>query len=130
MTLILILLFQACQEPFPQFGKGGEREVVCRQHGKLKNFNGIACDCFSAKVEQSPAAGSRGHDRIEFESEMRPLATSGCWSPLHSHAAGPGSTAAMIRIANGQGFWGDWLEAPVRLRRSTFPEKCSSSGES
>lgn len=21
----------------------------------------------------------------------------------------------MIRIANGQGFWGDWLEAPVRL---------------
>ena len=22
---------------------------------------------------------------------------------------------AMIRIANGQGFWGDWLEAPVRL---------------
>ena len=20
----------------------------------------------------------------------------------------------MIRIANGQGFWGDWLEAPVR----------------
>src|SRR6185369_6574520 len=26
-----------------------------------------------------------------------------------------GSAAAMIRIANGQGFWGDWLEAPVRL---------------
>src|SRR6516165_6939833 len=23
--------------------------------------------------------------------------------------------ANMIRIANGQGFWGDWLEAPVRL---------------
>jgi len=23
--------------------------------------------------------------------------------------------ARMIRIANGQGFWGDWLEAPVRL---------------
>src|SRR5690242_9961746 len=22
---------------------------------------------------------------------------------------------SMIRIANGQGFWGDWLEAPVRL---------------
>src|SRR5512146_3130024 len=21
----------------------------------------------------------------------------------------------MIRIANGQGFWGDWLDAPVRL---------------
>ena len=21
----------------------------------------------------------------------------------------------MIRIANGQGFWGDWLEAPLRL---------------
>src|SRR6266849_7857174 len=21
----------------------------------------------------------------------------------------------MIRVANGQGFWGDWLEAPVRL---------------
>ncbi|MBX5495263.1 MAG: acyclic terpene utilization AtuA family protein, partial [Bryobacteraceae bacterium] len=21
----------------------------------------------------------------------------------------------MIRIASGQGFWGDWLEAPVRL---------------
>jgi len=21
----------------------------------------------------------------------------------------------MIRIANGQGFWGDWLEAPIRL---------------
>ena len=21
----------------------------------------------------------------------------------------------MIRIGNGQGFWGDWLEAPVRL---------------
>ncbi len=21
----------------------------------------------------------------------------------------------MIRIANGQGFWGDWLEAPARL---------------
>src|SRR5206468_9889453 len=25
------------------------------------------------------------------------------------------SAATMIRIANGQGFWGDWLEAPVRL---------------
>ena len=25
------------------------------------------------------------------------------------------SGALMIRIANGQGFWGDWLEAPVRL---------------
>src|SRR6266852_2950891 len=24
-------------------------------------------------------------------------------------------TSKMIRIANGQGFWGDWLEAPVRL---------------
>ena len=24
-------------------------------------------------------------------------------------------TRLMIRIANGQGFWGDWLEAPVRL---------------
>lgn len=24
-------------------------------------------------------------------------------------------TVGMIRIANGQGFWGDWLEAPVRL---------------
>src|SRR3981081_2120025 len=24
-------------------------------------------------------------------------------------------TSEMIRIANGQGFWGDWLEAPVRL---------------
>jgi hypothetical protein len=24
-------------------------------------------------------------------------------------------TVVMIRIANGQGFWGDWLEAPVRL---------------
>src|ERR1700750_1254104 len=23
----------------------------------------------------------------------------------------------MIRIANGQGFWGDWLEAPVQLVR-------------
>src|SRR6185437_16519198 len=23
--------------------------------------------------------------------------------------------ARLIRIANGQGFWGDWLEAPVRL---------------
>ena len=23
----------------------------------------------------------------------------------------------MIRIANGQGFWGDWLEAPIRLLR-------------
>src|ERR1035438_7781696 len=27
----------------------------------------------------------------------------------------PGRSARMIRIANGQGFWGDWLEAPVRL---------------
>src|SRR5450432_2421532 len=27
----------------------------------------------------------------------------------------PGMGATMIRIANGQGFWGDWLEAPVRL---------------
>ncbi len=27
----------------------------------------------------------------------------------------PAWDAAMIRIANGQGFWGDWLEAPVRL---------------
>ena len=26
-----------------------------------------------------------------------------------------GMGAIMIRIANGQGFWGDWLEAPVRL---------------
>src|SRR5215831_15497694 len=25
------------------------------------------------------------------------------------------SAPTMIRIANGQGFWGDWLEAPVRL---------------
>ena len=25
------------------------------------------------------------------------------------------SQSPMIRIANGQGFWGDWLEAPVRL---------------
>ena len=25
------------------------------------------------------------------------------------------SPTTMIRIANGQGFWGDWLEAPVRL---------------
>ena len=23
--------------------------------------------------------------------------------------------SSMIRIANGQGFWGDWLEWPVRL---------------
>src|SRR4029077_1844953 len=30
-------------------------------------------------------------------------------------APGPRSAATMIRIANGQGFWGDWLEAPVRL---------------
>src|SRR5947209_8839646 len=22
---------------------------------------------------------------------------------------------SMVKIANGQGFWGDWLEAPVRL---------------
>src|SRR5512138_2840359 len=27
----------------------------------------------------------------------------------------PGGSRVMIRIANGQGFWGDWLEAPVRL---------------
>ena len=27
----------------------------------------------------------------------------------------PGVEKTMIRIANGQGFWGDWLEAPVRL---------------
>jgi hypothetical protein len=27
----------------------------------------------------------------------------------------PPSLARAIRIANGQGFWGDWLEAPVRL---------------
>src|SRR5215467_13005669 len=26
-----------------------------------------------------------------------------------------GRSEGMIRIANGQGFWGDWLEAPVRL---------------
>ncbi len=25
------------------------------------------------------------------------------------------TNSSMIRIANGQGFWGDWLEAPVRL---------------
>ena len=28
---------------------------------------------------------------------------------------GHGAVAGMIRIANGQGFWGDWLEAPVNL---------------
>ena len=25
------------------------------------------------------------------------------------------SPQSPVRIANGQGFWGDWLEAPVRL---------------
>ena len=30
-------------------------------------------------------------------------------------ARNPLRSAPMIRIANGQGFWGDWLEAPVRL---------------
>ena len=34
--------------------------------------------------------------------------------PRPAAGAGTGATS-MIRIANGQGFWGDWLEAPVRL---------------
>ena len=38
------------------------------------------------------------------------------WRHAMQHATGrSGIGAIMIRIANGQGFWGDWLEAPVRL---------------
>ena len=31
--------------------------------------------------------------------------------------AGSGTTPKVVRIAAGQGFWGDWLEAPVRQVR-------------
>ena len=50
-------------------------------------------------------AAARGHcDAIIDPLDSRPSA--------HLRAGG---LARMIRIANGQGFWGDWLEAPVRL---------------
>src|SRR5204863_2866484 len=35
--------------------------------------------------------------------------------PRTDSGAGGQQREPMIRIANGQGFWGDWLEAPVRL---------------
>ncbi|HME09723.1 MAG TPA: acyclic terpene utilization AtuA family protein, partial [Bryobacteraceae bacterium] len=35
--------------------------------------------------------------------------------PSPDREAGDLPPTSMIRIANGQGFWGDWLEAPVRL---------------
>ncbi|MDQ3208618.1 MAG: DUF1446 domain-containing protein, partial [Gemmatimonadota bacterium] len=32
-------------------------------------------------------------------------------------AARGGTSGRVVRVAGGQGFWGDWLEAPVRQVR-------------
>src|ERR1019366_737977 len=58
--------------------------------------------------------------RFQVRRRARPLRCSDR-PAAHARGAGlrarslPGRSARMIRIANGQGFWGDWLEAPVRL---------------
>src|ERR1035438_7154337 len=58
--------------------------------------------------------------RFQVRRGARPLRR-GDRPAAHARGAGldarslPGGSARMIRIANGQGFWGDWLEAPVRL---------------
>ena len=60
-------------------------------------------------------AAARGH----CDAVIDPLDTRGILSfaleASMQHPIRASLGASMIRIANGQGFWGDWLEAPVRL---------------
>ena len=61
-------------------------------------------------------AAARGHcDAIIDPLETRACSVASRWKHACSTRRPPRSDATMIRIANGQGFWGDWLEAPVRL---------------
>ena len=56
---------------------------------------------------------------LAFALEACCNAVPGRWPVLPGEARrgrpAPRKRGLMIRIANGQGFWGDWLEAPVRL---------------
>src|SRR5205085_981832 len=57
----------------------------------------------------------RRHNRPARFANGPQLCAGGLFRGSRAPAPGPWRAAAMIRIANGQGFWGDWLEAPVRL---------------
>src|SRR4029077_15229521 len=61
-----------------------------------------------SSIPSKPAASSASPS-----TSPPPTVTAAIWCsrPYEPPARAP----SMIRIANGQGFWGDWLEAPVRL---------------
>ena len=61
-------------------------------------------------------AAARGHcDAVIDPLETRGVLSFALEASMQHATARSGMGAIMIRIANGQGFWGDWLEAPVRL---------------
>jgi hypothetical protein len=62
-------------------------------------------------------AAARGHaDAVIDPNQSREVLTLALEVAMHRPRATPLPWRhLMIRIANGQGFWGDWLEAPVRL---------------
>ena len=61
-------------------------------------------------------AAARGHcDAVIDPLETRAVLTLRAGSLQHARGTALALETLMIRIANGQGFWGDWLEAPVRL---------------
>src|SRR5205085_557949 len=72
---------------------------------ELRELAGCS-SCRRARSCGHPARSTRNAPR----SDIRARNSAGKQS-----AQAPGARDSMIRIANGQGFWGDWLEAPVRL---------------
>jgi 3-methylcrotonyl-CoA carboxylase beta subunit len=111
----------------------GDSAVQALSHGpeleKLKRKGGRP-DELKERIEKTRAdyerwldakyAAARGHVRRADRSAGN---APKCWprarsAALAARTAAPANSVwrlCMIRIANGQGFWGDWLEAPVRL---------------